>query len=200
MTDGTTGGGRRLRIGNVERNAAMKALDAHLEAGRLGVEEYGDRSAKAAGATTADELEELFSDLPEPHPALPGGDGAPAPIAAAAPAVRDEGTVAQRPSGFLDTAAPRIMAVMPFVALALFFTIGGWWWFLLIPAAGRSSTAAGTGTATGTATAAVRPPRRAGTPARPARRAGWRAGGAARRSRWRSRRSPGRAGRCRARS
>ena len=83
MTDGTTGGGRRLRIGNVERNAAMKALDAHLEAGRLGVEEYGDRSAKAAGATTADELEELFSDLPEPHPALPGGDGAPAPVAAA---------------------------------------------------------------------------------------------------------------------
>ena len=93
MTDGTTGGGRRLRIGNVERNAAMKALDAHLEAGRLGVEEYGDRSAKAAGATTADELEELFSDLPEPHPALPGGDGAPAPMATAAPAARDEGTV-----------------------------------------------------------------------------------------------------------
>jgi hypothetical protein len=57
-------------------------------------------------------------------------------MAAAAPAARDEGTVAQRPSGFLDTAAPRIMAVMPFVALALFFTIGGWWWFLLIPAAG----------------------------------------------------------------
>jgi hypothetical protein len=135
MTDGTTGGGRRLRIGNVERNAAMKALDAHLEAGRLGVEEYGDRSAKAAGATTADELEELFDDLPEPHPVLPGDDGAPAPVAAA-PAVRDEGTVAQRPSGFLDTAAPRIMAMMPFVALALFFTVGGWWWFLLIPAAG----------------------------------------------------------------
>ena len=44
--------------------------------------------------------------------------------------------MAQRPSGFLDVAAPRIMAVMPFVALALFFTVGGWWWFLLIPAAG----------------------------------------------------------------
>ena len=133
MTDGTTGDGRRLRIGTAERNAAMKALDAHLEAGRLGVEEYGDRSAKAAGATTADELEELFTDLPEPHPVLAGP---PAPVAAAAPAVRDEGTVAPRPGGFLDTAAPRIMAVMPFVALALFFTIGGWWWFLLIPAAG----------------------------------------------------------------
>jgi hypothetical protein len=135
MTEEPTGGSRRLRVGNVERNAAMKALDAHLEAGRLGVEEYGERSAKAAGATTVDELEDLFTDLPEPHPALPGS--APAPVAAAAvPAVPDEGAVAQRPSGFLDTAAPRLMAVMPFVALALFFTVGGWWWFLLIPAAG----------------------------------------------------------------
>jgi Domain of unknown function (DUF1707) len=138
MTEGSTspeGGGHRLRIGTAERNAAMKALDAHLEAGRLGVEEYGERSAKAAGATTADELDELFIDLPEPHPVLPGS-GTPAPVGAAAPAVRDEGAVAQRPSGFLDVAAPRIMAVMPFVALALFFTVGGWWWFLLIPAAG----------------------------------------------------------------
>ncbi len=138
MTQGTTsseGSNGRLRIGNVERNAAMKALDAHLEAGRLGVEEYGERSAVAAGATVASELEALFTDLPEPHPPLPGT--APAPVAAAAaPAVRDEGAVAQRAGGFLDVAAPRIMAVMPFVALALFFTVGGWWWFLLIPAAG----------------------------------------------------------------
>jgi len=138
MTEGTTsseGSSGRLRIGNAERNAAMKALDAHLEAGRLGVEEYGERSAVAAGATTASALKALFDDLPEPHPALPGS--APAPVAAAAaPAVRPDGAVAERPRGFLDAAAPRIMAVMPFVALALFFTVGGWWWFLLIPAAG----------------------------------------------------------------
>ncbi|MBV9920045.1 MAG: hypothetical protein JOY78_04195, partial [Pseudonocardia sp.] len=89
----------------------------------------------AAGATTASELEGLFSDLPEPHPALSGT--APAPVAAAEmPVVRDRGTVAARSGGFLEVAAPRIMAVIPFVALALFFTIGGWWWFLLIPAAG----------------------------------------------------------------
>jgi len=68
--------------------------------------------------------------------AAAGTGGPPASVAAAAPAVPDEGTVAQRPAGFLDVAAPRIMAVMPFVALALFFTVGGWWWFLLIPAAG----------------------------------------------------------------
>ena len=50
--------------------------------------------------------------------------------------VRASGTVGQRGNAFLDVAAPRVMAVMPFVALALFFTVGGWWWFLLIPAAG----------------------------------------------------------------
>lgn len=136
MTEGSTSpaGGGQLRIGTAERTAAMKALDVHLDAGRLGVEEYGDRSAIAAGATLASELEALFTDLPEPHPALPGTTHA-LQSTSALPVPRDEGAVANK-AGFLDGAAPRIMAVMPFVALALFFTVGGWWWFLLIPAAG----------------------------------------------------------------
>ena len=61
-----------IRIGTAERDAAMKALDAHLEAGRLDVDEYGERSARASVATTAPELAELFDDLPAPHPVLPG--------------------------------------------------------------------------------------------------------------------------------
>jgi hypothetical protein len=137
MTEGSTSpeGGGQLRIGTAERTAAMKALDAHLDAGRLGVQEYGDRSAVAAGATTAGELAALFTDLPEPHPVLTGT--APAPqTASALPVARDEGVVADKAGNFLDVAAPRIMAVVPFVALALFFTVGGWWWWLLIPAAG----------------------------------------------------------------
>jgi hypothetical protein len=64
-----------LRIGNTERTAAMKALDEHLDEGRLGVEEYADRSAVAANATTADELRKLFIDLPPPYPTLPGAAG-----------------------------------------------------------------------------------------------------------------------------
>ncbi|MCY7342311.1 MAG: DUF1707 domain-containing protein [Pseudonocardia sp.] len=67
-----------LRIGTTERTAAMKALDDHLAAGCLGVEEYADRSAVAANATVATELEALFTDLPAPHPDLPG---TPAPAA-----------------------------------------------------------------------------------------------------------------------
>jgi hypothetical protein len=79
MTEGSTSpeGGGQIRIGTAERTAAMKALDAHLEAGRLGVEEYGDRSAVAANATHASELAALFTDLPEPHPPLPGAGPAP---------------------------------------------------------------------------------------------------------------------------
>jgi Domain of unknown function (DUF1707) len=137
MTEGSTSpeGGGQLRIGTAERTAAMKALDVHLDAGRLEVQEYGDRSAVAAGATTAGELAALFTDLPEPHPVLTGA--APAPqTASALPVARDEGVVADKAGNFLDVAAPRIMAVVPFVALVLFFTIGGWWWWLLIPAAG----------------------------------------------------------------
>ena len=61
-----------IRIGTAERDAAMKALDEHLEAGRLEVDEYGERSARASVATTAPELAALFDDLPAPHPLLPG--------------------------------------------------------------------------------------------------------------------------------
>jgi Domain of unknown function (DUF1707) len=134
MSEGTP----PLRIGIAERTSAMKALDAHLEAGRLDIDEYGDRSAKAAGATLASELNALFTDLPAPHPEIAGTATLPAvpPPTAQLPVVGPSGTVAQRGNGFLDVAAPRVMAVMPFVALALFFTVGGWWWFLLIPAAG----------------------------------------------------------------
>lgn len=136
MSEGTGSGS--MRIGTSERNSAMKALDAHLEAGRIGVEEYGERSAKAANATIASELTELFTDLPAPHPAIGGTAPLPAvpPPTQAMPVVGESGAVANRGSAFLDVAAPRILAVMPFVALALFFTVGGWWWFLLIPAAG----------------------------------------------------------------
>jgi hypothetical protein len=137
MGEGTGGS---MRISTSERSSAMKALDAHLEAGRLGVEEYGDRSAKAANATVASELTELFTDLPQPHPVIAGTAPLPAvpPPTQALPVLSggDPGTVARGPGAFFDVVAPRLMAVMPFVALALFFTVGGWWWFLLIPAAG----------------------------------------------------------------
>jgi hypothetical protein len=118
-----------IRIGTAERDAAMKALDAHLEAGRLDVDEYGERSARASVATTAPELAALFDDLPAPHPSLPGIPGLPAVVPPPAPpAVRE-------PSA-LEVWGPRLVALSPFVAVALFLLTRQWIFFLLIPVAG----------------------------------------------------------------
>ena len=125
--------GPPLRIGTAERTAAMKALDEHLAAGRLGVEEYGERSAQAANATTAPELAALFTDLPAPHPKLPGvvaptpAEVTPAEPGVASPAVHSDG---------LAVWGPRLMAVVPIVAVGLFLLTRSWVFFLLIPAAG----------------------------------------------------------------
>jgi hypothetical protein len=126
----TMEGEGKLRIGTAERKAAAAALNAHLEAGRLGVEEYADRSAVAANAVTADELSALFTDLPEPHPALPG----------TAPAVRPQAVVQQRRFG--SSWGTRIAAASPILALILFFVLNtagvpmAWLAFLLIPLVG----------------------------------------------------------------
>jgi hypothetical protein len=59
------------RIGEAERAEAQRALQEHLNAGRLRVDEFVERFADAADATTAADLAALFSDLPAPHPKLP---------------------------------------------------------------------------------------------------------------------------------
>lgn len=134
MTSGDTSGQASegpppVRIGTAERTAAMQALNEHLDAGRLGVEEYAERSATAANATVASELAALFTDLPAPHPTLPGVT----PPAALVPAVPEKAAVAQRFSSALSGWAPRIVAITPVLALVLFLVTGQWWWFLLIP-------------------------------------------------------------------
>jgi hypothetical protein len=125
-----------LRIGNTERTAAMKALDEHLDEGRLGVEEYADRSAIAANATTADELRKLFTDLPAPYPTLPGAGPSLEKAGASTPAVPAAGGEVEQRRGWIDEWGPRLVGVSVFVALALFLITRQWWFFLLIPAAG----------------------------------------------------------------
>lgn len=114
-----------MRIGTKERTAAMQALDEHLDEGRLGAEEYGERSARASTATTADELRALFTDLPQPHPVLPG-DAAPVlPAAAAAP------VPAQR--GFLEQWGPKLAVLTPLIVVGLFLLTRQPWLFAFIP-------------------------------------------------------------------
>lgn len=85
-----------LRVGDVDRQAALAALGAHLEAGRLDVDEYGDRSAHAAVAVHRADLAALFDDLPAPHPALPERPTGAVPAPVDPPGVRHG---RDRPSG-----------------------------------------------------------------------------------------------------
>jgi hypothetical protein len=59
------------RIGEAERGEAQRALQEHLNAGRLQVDGFVQRFAGAADAVTAADLAALFADLPAPHPKLP---------------------------------------------------------------------------------------------------------------------------------
>ncbi|HTZ43744.1 MAG TPA: DUF1707 domain-containing protein [Jatrophihabitans sp.] len=109
------------RVGDTERNAAQQALQEHLAAGRLDLDEFGDRSARAARARTAAELAELFQDLPQPH-------GAPA---APPPRLRRR---AGEP--MLGRAGETAAGLAPFVAIGLFFLVHSWLVFLLVPIVG----------------------------------------------------------------
>ncbi|WP_434438651.1 DUF1707 SHOCT-like domain-containing protein [Lentzea sp. E54] len=59
---------RDIRIGDTERQQALQVLGEHLSAGRIDVDEYGERSAKITTAKTRGELMALFHDLPDPRP------------------------------------------------------------------------------------------------------------------------------------
>jgi hypothetical protein len=120
-----------IRISDSEREDALGKLGEHMSAGRLDIDEYGERSAKVATAKTRGELLRLFGDLPEPKPTF----GQPRPVAP----VRRERSFAEK---FVPVAAPiavillvagvlvafKIGFFVPFLFLFLFFNRGGRRW------------------------------------------------------------------------
>lgn len=126
-----------VRIGDTEREQALQALGDHMAAGRLTVDEYGDRSAKVAAAKTRAELAALFTDLPEPHPKF-----AASWATVAQPAVtttKATATWTDRPLG-----QRLVAAVIPllFVGAVLVGVTTGFWYLMALPfvtaAVGRS--------------------------------------------------------------
>ncbi|WAL69872.1 DUF1707 domain-containing protein [Amycolatopsis cynarae] len=110
-----------MRLSDAERDEAIEALSEHVRSGRLDLDEFGTRSARASTARTRSELVPLFSDLPEPHPAVlramtvPPAPGRPVP--------------ARR---FSAGAVP----IAAIIAVLLFFTVArGIWLVFLLPAA-----------------------------------------------------------------
>lgn len=57
-------GDASIRASDADRDRAAAALREHLAAGRLTVEEFGDRLERAFAARTLGDLEELMADLP----------------------------------------------------------------------------------------------------------------------------------------
>ena len=120
-----------LRIGHAERTAAQQSLDEHLTAGRLGIDEYADRSAAAANAVVAADLAALFIDLPQPHPELSGNSATPptAPLPVTPPP-RDVAPWADDP---LASLGPGVMGLAVVAAIGLFLLTRQGAIFLLIP-------------------------------------------------------------------
>jgi hypothetical protein len=58
----------QLRISDQNRESALSALGEHMTAGRIDIDEYGERSARVTAAKTRGELSDVFADLPAPHP------------------------------------------------------------------------------------------------------------------------------------
>lgn len=133
------------RLSNAEREEAVARLSEAQIEGRLTPAEYDERAAGVRNAVTRGDLAPLFADLPDaasssaaPGPTLLTGPGTlPPPSAdrfAPAPA-RTSRALGGRVG---DT----VMALMPFIALGLFFWFGfaggfvwSWLWFLIIPVA-----------------------------------------------------------------
>lgn len=74
-----------IRVSDSEREDALGKLGEHMSAGRLDIDEYGERSAKVTTAKTRGELLDLFGDLPDPKPTF----GRPVPAEPAVPQRRE---------------------------------------------------------------------------------------------------------------
>lgn len=90
-----------IRVSDVEREEALTKLGEHMSAGRLDIDEYGERSAKVATAKTRGDLLGLFGDLPEPKPAFG----------------RPQGALAPRERGFAEKVAPVAIPVAAILAI-----------------------------------------------------------------------------------
>jgi hypothetical protein len=74
-----------LRAADTDRAAVAEALGRAMSAGRLSVEEYDDRLARAYAARTYGELSPLTADLPDQPRPVPAAGAAPASAPVPAP-------------------------------------------------------------------------------------------------------------------
>ncbi|MFD9894555.1 DUF1707 domain-containing protein [Amycolatopsis sp. NPDC059027] len=122
-----------LRISDRDRETALTALGEHMSAGRIDIDEFGERSAQITAAKTRGDLVRVFADLPEPHPRFDetwqAVSAPPVPQATAQPPAAP-GATAWSP-------AQRVLAgMLPLVwiaAILLMVTTGISWLIILVP-------------------------------------------------------------------
>lgn len=139
-----------IRTSDAERDEAVTALGAHLSTGRLDMGEYEERCGRAAVARTRGELEELFTDLPAPHPDLSSAT----PVQLVQRAGQLVGPPRMARKDVVDTPASKaleVVAGMAFIlgipaAILLTIFLGQWWVFIpvgvVLMVAGGASEAA----------------------------------------------------------
>lgn len=138
------------RIGNAERDAAVERLRANLDEGRLDQPTYETRVATALAATTSEDLEPLFQDLPPVVSSNPTYELYPHQSVAMptpSPYLMDE---AQNPFpgeqlpqpvnsaiqwfATMPVWAKVIITVVFITVMAGLFRFGGWWFIFFVPA------------------------------------------------------------------
>lgn len=128
--------GQDIRVGDAEREEALKALGEHLSAGRLDIDEYGERSARVTAARTRRDLVALFDDLPAPHPTFGGPPAATesAPLAGTGPE-QPAAPPARRSGTQLRQAISGVIALSWVAAIATIVLVSGSWPVIFIPIA-----------------------------------------------------------------
>ncbi|NYI71339.1 hypothetical protein GGQ54_001899 [Naumannella cuiyingiana] len=121
------------RIGDSERDEAVRLLTEHMSAGRIDSAEFDDRMSRALSARTMGDLDPLFADLPGARPDQQVVPSAPAqpPV----PAPRDD---------TLKRVGQVIVALLWPAAIIAMIAFGVWW-PILIPIFGSGAIAAAFG-------------------------------------------------------
>lgn len=116
--------GPDIRVGDADRDDAVRRLREHLAQGRLDPDEFDERMGAALAARTRADLDRLFVDLPEDGQAM----AIPQAVGLARPGAAP---VAPRPAA--NVAAVLSAVTWPAVLIFLFAT--GWhlWWLIFIP-------------------------------------------------------------------
>jgi hypothetical protein len=126
-----------IRISDAEREEAVSTLGEHLTTGRLELSEFEERCGQAAIARTRGELEELFTDLPAPHPDLSSATP-PAALIQKAGQLVTLPTSGKKSNELVETPASKALEAVAGLTLvfgipgAILLTVfaGAWWVFI----------------------------------------------------------------------